>query len=113
MISRFGLFTILCCVVTFSGCVGPARVNSVPWWKGLPCMLIAPSSIESHVWRQHFHERDRRHERLGAGQCACNASTDEPLDEFDPTWDVESAPPSSVLDRYPADSNDSDNQFET
>ncbi len=113
MISRFGLFTILCCVVTFSGCVGPARVNSVPWWKGLPCMLIAPSSIEAHVWRQHLHERDRLHECLGAGQCACDAGTEEPLGEFDPTWDLEFSPPPTVIDSFPPDTNDGEDEFET
>ena len=43
-----------------SGCAGP-MVDTVPWWKGIPCMMIAPSSLEGMVWRDHF--RERHHQR--------------------------------------------------
>ena len=44
-------------LLAFAGCcVGPT-VDTVPWWKGLPCMVIAPSSLEAMVWRDHLAAR--------------------------------------------------------
>jgi len=37
-------------------CIGPT-VDTVPWWKGVPCMVIAPSSLEATVWRDHLRAR--------------------------------------------------------
>jgi hypothetical protein len=46
-------------IVSAGGCVGPT-VDTVPWWKGIPHMVIAPSSLEGMVWRDHFRERHAR-----------------------------------------------------
>jgi hypothetical protein len=106
MISRWGLLALVCCVFNFSGCVGAHRVNTVPWWKGLPAMVIAPSSIEAHVWREHLHGRDGQHECTCAGECACDFVIEPPLDEFDPTWEPESPP--AVIESVPLDPDDNE-----
>lgn len=46
---------VLGCLMSL-GC-GYTRVNTVPWWKGLPTMIIAPSSLEASVWRDHLRAR--------------------------------------------------------
>jgi hypothetical protein len=37
-------------------CIGPT-VDTVPWWKGLPSMLIEPTSLEAMVWRDHLRAK--------------------------------------------------------
>ena len=53
---RAGLLAIGCLALASVGCIGPEhRVNTVPWWKGLPSLVLAPNSLEAHVWREHLH----------------------------------------------------------
>lgn len=40
-------------------CIGPT-VDTVPWWKGLPSMIIEPTSLEGMVWRDHLRARHSR-----------------------------------------------------
>ena len=105
MFSRFGLLAIVCFVVTFSGCVTQTRVNTVPWWKGLPCMVVAPSSIEAHVWRQHLHGADCQDACLAGESCSCDSCFDEPLEGFDPSWDSDSPPPQPEVASPPVESD--------
>jgi hypothetical protein len=37
-------------------CIGPT-VDTVPWWKGLPSMMIEPTSLEGMVWRDHLRAK--------------------------------------------------------
>ena len=73
MTTRAGLLTLLCLALASVGCVGqPHVVNTVPRWKGLPCMLIAPSSLEAHVWRQHLRAKHADQSTYDAVQCTCD-----------------------------------------
>ena len=73
MSTRAGLLALLCLALASIGCVGhPRVVNTVPWWKGLPCMVIAPSSLEAHVWREHLHARHADEFSGDAMQCSCD-----------------------------------------
>jgi len=73
MISRTGLLALACLALASAGCVGGRGVvNTVPWWKGLPCMVIAPSSLEAYVWRQHLHRHRAGRSPQEASACSCD-----------------------------------------
>jgi hypothetical protein len=57
MLARSRLLALAAVVLIGSGCSLTPCVDTVPWWKGLPCMVIAPSSLEGTVWRDHFHSK--------------------------------------------------------
>lgn len=60
--------------LALSGCCTAPRVDTVPWWKGIPSMLIAPSSLEAMAWRDHF--RQRRAQRCLLDSCGgCSSCT--------------------------------------
>jgi hypothetical protein len=40
-----------------SGCCFSPVVDTVPWWKGLPSMIIEPTSLEAMVWRDHLRAK--------------------------------------------------------
>lgn len=40
-------------------CFGPT-VDTVPWWKGIPSLLIEPASLEATVWRDHLRAKHSR-----------------------------------------------------
>jgi hypothetical protein len=73
MSTRAGLLALLCLVSASVGCVGQHHtVNTVPWWKGLPCMVITPNSLEAHVWREHLHARHEDPSSCHTTQCTCD-----------------------------------------
>ncbi len=43
--------------MTFSaaGCVSDPGSPYIPWWKGIPAQVLAPSSQEAHGWHAHRH----------------------------------------------------------
>lgn len=62
----------LATAVLASGCAHhPRVVDTVPAWKGIPLMLIAPSSLEAQVWADYFHQR--KHDTSAA------CEVDEPM----------------------------------
>lgn len=73
MKSRTGLLALLCLALANIGCVArPHVVNTVPCWKGLPCLMIAPSSLEAHVWREHLRARHAGQPSCDAMPCECD-----------------------------------------
>jgi hypothetical protein len=80
--------------------MGPTRVNTVPWWKGLPCLVIAPSSIEAHAWRQHLHPQNCAapavepcvYETMPEGRIHSDAESGGSRPEFDNGNDLEEDP---------------------
>jgi hypothetical protein len=80
MRSATGLLASLCLALASVGCTAHRHVvNTVPCWKGLPCMLIAPSSLEAHVWRQRLHAGHADRSSCEAIVCGCDqcAAVDE------------------------------------
>lgn len=46
---------LICC-----GCCFGPTVDTVPWWKGIPSLLIEPASLEATVWRDHLRAKHGR-----------------------------------------------------
>jgi hypothetical protein len=71
-------------------CFGPT-VDTVPWWKGLPAMLIEPTSLEGMVWRDHL--------RAGHGRTAETSNCQTPPDAewVEPEW-LEEVPVPAITD---------------
>ena len=70
MHSRILSVLLLAMLTLSAGCHIAPVASTVPWWKGIPCMVIAPSSIEAEAWRRHLHGGDHCGSRCG-GQGAC------------------------------------------
>jgi hypothetical protein len=88
-------------------CFGPT-VDTVPWWKGLPAMVIEPTSLEGMVWRDHL--------RAGHGRIAETRNCQTPLDAqwVEPEW-LEAVPVPAISEDSlpsPAGTTGRDNLFE-
>ena len=55
MTARTAAVFLLLGLLVSGGCHGGPVVNTVPWWRGLPSLVIAPTSIEAEAWRRHLH----------------------------------------------------------
>ncbi len=56
---------LICC-----GCSFGPTVDTVPWWKGVPSLLIEPASLEATVWRDHLRAKYGRGHRGGPPEYA-------------------------------------------
>ena len=46
--------------VSTSGCIPMGDYYTVPWWKGVPTAVIAPSSLEAMAWKEQ-HQNNHQH----------------------------------------------------
>ena len=67
MRQRFVSIGLLFMAVAFSGCMTPHVVDTVPAWKGIPLMVLEPTSQEAQVWHDYFRER-KEQRRAARGQ---------------------------------------------
>ena len=89
--SMVPIWLLLAC----SGCCFGPTVDTVPWWKGLPAMLIEPTSLEGMVWRDHLRAKRGR---LGE-PTDCQAAVDE--GEWSELESFELIPVPDVTDDFP------------
>ena len=56
---RFRLLVTASCwfLLICGGCCFGPTVDTVPWWKGVPSLLIEPASLEATVWRDHLRAK--------------------------------------------------------
>lgn len=73
MHSRILSVLLLAMLTSSAGCRIAPVANTVPCWKGIPCMVIAPSSIEAEAWRRRLHGGGH-----SGGQCGCEGAC-EPM----------------------------------
>ena len=91
-------FVVLVCALlsATSGCVPWGDYFTVPWWKGVPTTVIAPSSLEAMAWQEQHRLRHQQH------------FADAPVEVFDiPTEALQEAPapadeapPEATLEAY-------------
>jgi hypothetical protein len=92
-------------LIACTGCCFGPTVDTVPWWKGLPAMLIEPTSLEGMVWRDHLRAK---HGRTGA-PTDCQSVVDE--GDWNDAESLELVPVPEVIDdslQYPAEITGSD-----
>ena len=59
---RYTLVGLSCAILSaFSGCIPWGDYYTVPWWKGVPASVIAPSSLEAMAWQQQKQERHQQY----------------------------------------------------
>ena len=42
-------------VCSAEGCATDPTSSSIPWWKGIPAQVLAPTSQEAHAWHAQRH----------------------------------------------------------
>ena len=59
---RFRLLVTASCwfLLICGGCCFGPTVDTVPWWKGVPSLLIEPASLEATGWRDHLRAKHGR-----------------------------------------------------
>jgi hypothetical protein len=73
MTGKRAVLLLTALLASTSGCRCGPTASTVPWWKGLPSMVIAPSSIEAEAWRRRCHAAHPRPRTpyMSTGDCAC------------------------------------------